>query len=263
MVQLKFPAFSGGGRDIAFLACAAEFDPRKAFNIVLFFHGFDRPLDQQVVIHALADQVIQSERNCVLVCPRTAINRATEANPGAFADQNHFSGFLEELPAHIKALIGAQSLDLSDLAARVRRARLVIGTFSAGHRIASTVMLHPLVRDRLAVLAFFNSLYQSNAYYQNPGLILKTGALVGVHRASYDQGADELNNHKELIDKLASLHVTPSTSINSVHQLKPGMAIMESVNIDDHWQIVSHGGMLAKILSKVDVTAGGQSVAAS
>ena len=253
-VQLGFPAFSGGGRDIAFLACAAEFDPRKPFNIVLFFHGFERSLDQQVVAHALAQQVVECRQNYVLVCPRTAVDAATEKNPGKFADQNHFSGFLGELPDHIKTLVKDESLDVTGLADRAGQARLVIANFSAGHRVASTVMSHPLVRHRLAALAFFDSLYQSNAYYQDPGAVLKTGALVGVHRAVYDQiGDDERDNHKELIAKLVGLHVTPSTSIDAVDRLRPGIAVMESVNIDSHWQIVSNGGRLAKVLAKVDV----------
>ncbi len=261
-VQLKFPAFSGGGRDVAFLACATDFDPRKPFSIALFFHGFERPLDQQIVAHALADQVVECRQNCVLVCPCTAVNAATEKNPGAFVDQNHLAGFLGELPDHIKAAVGDENLDVADLAARAGRARLVIANFSAGHRVASTVMSHPLVRNRLAALAFFDSLYRSNAYYQNPGAVLKTGALVGVHRAVYDQiGDDERGNHKELIARLAALHVTPSTSIDAVDRLRPGIAVMESVNIGDHWQIVSNGRRLAKVLAKVDVKADDQGAA--
>ena len=74
-VQLENPAFAGGGRDIAFLTCGSDFDARKPFNIVLFFHGFDRALDKQVAAHALPEQVVESRRNCVLVCPRTAIDK--------------------------------------------------------------------------------------------------------------------------------------------------------------------------------------------
>jgi len=255
-VQLKHPAFSGAGRDVAVLTCAADFDARKPFNIVLFFHGFDHPLDKQIVEHALPAQVVESRRNCVLVCPRTAINRQAEANPGAFGDADVFSGFIDELPGHIKCLLGDQTLDPDALGERADRASLIIATFSAGHRSASRAMSHPLVRDRLAVLAFFDSLYRSNAYFNDPGAVLKKGALVGVHRAAYDSsGPDERNNHRDLTAKLASLHAVPATSVDSVPLLKPGVAVMESVDIGDHWQIVANGSRLAKILSKVEVPA--------
>ena len=268
-VQLKFPAFSGGGRDIAFLACPPDFDAKGPFTIVLFFHGFDRPLDKQVADHALANQVVESLRNCVLICPRTAVLRppppppppGSEINPGAFGNPDRFSGFLEELPGHIKTLVGDDTLDINALATRAASARMIIATFSAGHRVASTVMSHPKVRDRLAALAFFDSLYRSNAYFQNPQAVLKTGALVGVHRAVYDQlGADEANNHKTLRDKLVALGVTPSSSIEAVPQLDPGAAVLESVDIDDHFQIVANGSRLAKVIARVKEAVGAEPV---
>ena len=149
--------------------------------------------------------------------------------------------------------MGDESLDLDALADRADRARLVIATFSAGHRVASKVMSHPFVRDRLAVLAFFDSLYRSNAYYKDPGAVLKKGALVGVHRKIYDEiGADERNNHTVLTEKLVTLGAAPKTSVAAVGMLKPGTAVMESVDIRDHWQIVRNETRLAKILAKVE-----------
>lgn len=261
-VELKFPAFSGDDKRLAILVCADDFNPRKAFNIVLFFHGFDLPLDKQVTRHALAEQVVKCRQNCVIVCPRTAISRTAEHNPGAFGDEGYFSKFLGELPTHIKDLVGDSSLDIADLTAMAARARLVVATFSAGHRVASAVLSYSSVRERLAALAFFDSLYESDFYYQHPDFILNAGALVGVYRTIYDQGADERDNHKELIARLTSLHAAPSPSIDAVEALHPGVAIMESVDIGDHWQIVSNSNRLAQILTKIKVEALDEAVSA-
>src|SRR5258708_19097105 len=262
MVQLKFPAFPVDGKRLAFVACADDFKPQEPFNIVLFFHGFDLPLEMQVIRHELAKQVVECQQNCVIICPRTAIDRTCEHNPGAFGDESYFSAFLGELPTLIKDLVGDSSLDTTDLTAKSASARLVVATFSAGHRVASAVSSYASVRKRLAALAFFYSLYESDFYYQHSDFILNPGALVGVYRTIYDEGAYEHDNHKQLIANLTKLHAAPAPSIAAVEALHRGVSIMESVDIGDHWKIVSNGHRLARILSMITIEDSNQSMGA-
>ena len=250
-VQLKHPAFSGDGMDEAYRACSDGFDPDKPFNIALFFHGFDRLPEEQIERHGLVEQVTACGQNTVLVCPRTAVERTGDRNPGAFADADHFAGFLDELPGHIITLANHRDLDHAALGKRAASARLVLAAFSAGHSVASAVLGHPVVRDRVAALAFFDGLYRGDAYYERPDIVLKSGALVGVHGAGYHRAVGG-DHHGELAAKLGALGVVPAVSLDDVGELQPGTAVLECVDIDDHWQIVAEGGRLGRILSKVE-----------
>jgi hypothetical protein len=251
-VRLKYPAFPGEGKDEAYLACSDGFDPGKPFNIALFFHGFDRSPEQQIERHALVEQMASCRRNTVLVCPRTAVDRTGARNPGAFGDAGHFAGFLGELPEHVATLVEDCDLDRAALVRHAANARLVLAAFSAGHGVASAVLSHPAVGDRLAALAFFDALYRGDDYYKSPDIVLRSGALVGIHGAGYHRAVGG-DHHGELAAKLAALGVATAPSLDDVEELQPGTAILECIDVDDHWQVVAEGGRLGRILSKVDV----------
>ena len=134
---IEFPALNEAGKDVAYFTVPAAFDPQKPFFLVIFFHGFDEPFAEQIERLALASQVASSGANCILVCPRTAIDRATETNPGKLGDEDYFEKFLGALPPHVEKRLAGQGVDTTGFLERAAAAPLVVATFSAGHRLAS------------------------------------------------------------------------------------------------------------------------------
>ncbi len=250
---IEFPALNEAGKDVAYFTVPAAFDPQKPFFLVIFFHGFDEPFAEQIERLALASQVASSGANCILVCPRTAIDRATETNPGKLGDEDYFEKFLGALPPHVEKRLAGQGVDTTGFLERAAAAPLVVATFSAGHRLASCAVSYEAVLERLAACVFFDSLYRSDCYYISPKSVLEAGALVGVHRKIYDRGTpDELNNHANLSASLVKIGHSPLPSIDAAATLHAGVAVMESVDIADHWRIVADSSRLAAILRKVD-----------
>ncbi len=247
-VKLRHPVLRGDGKDAAYLTCHPEFDPGCAFFVAIFFHGFEKPLELQVAKHALADQVAGAKRNCLLVCPRSSLNDGSGDNPGLFAQDAQLNGFLEELPEHICAL--APAAEPSAVKASAAAAPLVVATFSGGHSLASRMLLHERSRRRVECCALFDSLYGSDQYFKNPMTVLRTAALVAVHRDDYDSnpGTYEYNKHKDLQVRLGDSEF--ASSLDKVERLGAGVAVLESVSNTGHWDIVSKGSPLAKILSK-------------
>jgi hypothetical protein len=255
-VTLKHPAFVGHGTDIAFLTCAANFDPRRPFFIVLFFHGFRKPIDEQVERHDLANQVARARRNCVLICPRISLNDGSGNNPGSFRDAEQVASFLDELPGHIIEL--TDHGDLAAVQTMAAKAPLVLATFSGGHSMASQMLLHDVSNARTECCAFFDSLYGSDRYFRQPEEVLKNAALVGIHRAAYDgkPGSDECNKHKDLGVHLAARHVVIATSLDQIERLRAGVAVLQSVDEACHWNIVSSGSPLQQVLTRFTAKAG-------
>lgn len=249
-VTLKYPAFVGHGTDIAFLTCADDFDPCRPFFIVLFFHGFRKPIDEQVARHDLANQVVRARRNCVLICPRISLNDGFGNNPGLFRDEAQVAGFLGELPGHIIEL--ADHGDLAAVETMAAKAPLVLATFSGGHSMASQMLLHDVSNARTECCVFFDSLYGSDRYFRKPEEVLKNAALVGIHRAAYDRkpGSHEYNKHKDLGDRLAAHHVMIATSLDQIERLHAGVAVLQSVGEACHWDIVSSGSPLQRVLTR-------------
>ncbi|MCW5736399.1 MAG: hypothetical protein KIS73_19885 [Enhydrobacter sp.] len=249
-VTLAHPAFTGPDRDIAFLTCAPTFDPGGPFFIVLFFHGFVKPLDEQVVRHDLANQVARSGRNCVLVCPRISLNDGTGNNPGKFKQENQVEGFLDELAEHITTLKGHGGLHA--VRAMAAKAPLLLATFSGGHSMASQFLIHDVSNARTECCAFFDSLYGSDLYFREPREVLKTAGLAGIHRTDYDKtpGSHEFNRHKDLKKALVTAHVEVATSLDDVTELRAGVAVLQAVAGVGHWDIVSRGSPLQHVLSK-------------
>jgi hypothetical protein len=250
---IEFPALTGEGRDVAYFTVSPDFNPQSRFFIVIFFHGFDKPFAEQIERLALASQVAASGANCLLVCPRTAIDRATESNPGKLGNEDYFEEFLDSLPPHVEKRLAAEGIDTAGFLERAAAAPLVVATFSAGHRLASCAVSYKAVLDRLAACVFFDSLYRSDYYFTSPKFVLEAGALIGVHRKIYDQaGPDERDNHTDLSATLVKIGHSPQASIGAAATLRAGVAVMESVDIADHWQIVADASRLGAILAKVD-----------
>lgn len=247
-VELKHPVLRGEGKNVAYLTCPPEFDPNCAFFIVLFFHGFEKPLEIQVAKHALAAQVAGAKRNCLLVCPRSSLGDRSGDNPGLFARDAQVSGFLEELPEHIGALAPAVAPAIVE--ARAAAAPLVVATFSGGHSLASRMLVHEGARRRVECCAFFDSLYGSDEYFRNPLAVLRTAALVAIHRDDYDStpGTYEHDKHKDLQRSLGGRGF--ASSLDRVERLGAGVAVLQSVGNTGHWSIVSKGSPLEKILAK-------------
>jgi len=241
------------GRRAAVIA-SRSFRTDLDFATVLFFHGFDRELETQVVDHQLAEQLATSRRNLVLIAPRLAVDRATESNPGKLGTAEGFNAFLQEAAVVTRKAMTNNGISVDPgFESAFASAPLFLTCFSAGHAVASAALNIASVRQRCLGLAFFDSLYQSNSYYQNPNLVLANGGLIGVFRKIYDKlGPYEANNHAELTTTLKKQGVIPEQRIEAVSAIRRGTCILESVAITDHWAIVRHSGRLGQILSRIE-----------
>jgi len=164
--------------------------------------------------------------------------------------------FLGELPEHIVQLTDYHDLPVVQVMAA--RAPLVLATFSGGHSMASQMLLHDMSNTRTECCAFFDSLYRDDRCFRQPKKVLKNAALVGFHRAEYGKklGSDEYNKYEDLDDRLVSHQVAVATSLDDVKRLRAGIAVLQSVHGIGHWDIVSSGSPLQRVLTKFIATDG-------
>jgi hypothetical protein len=116
------------GDDRVLFHLPPAFDARRAFSLLVFFHGHRSELRRTLIAELeLTRQVDESGRNLVLIAPQLALD-AADSHPGKLATPGGFGRFLDEAAGVLADAVGG--LDR----AAVARAPIVLAAFSGGYR---------------------------------------------------------------------------------------------------------------------------------
>jgi hypothetical protein len=193
----------------------ANFDPGRPATLVVFFHGNEATLAEDVVERQrIATQLYESGLNAVLVAPQFAVD-ALDSSAGRFWQAGAFAAYLREAANQLAAVAGEPAL-----AAAFRRMPVVLVAYSGGYLPAAYSMSVGGAGARLCGVALFDAVYGEEPMFAN-WVARKPGA--GFFFSAYSESAEggnetlqqELDNRRVAYARTSRPRVTPS-SVNFV-----------------------------------------------
>lgn len=125
------------------------FRPDKPLDLVVHIHGWWNNVDSVFVQFRLAEQLVNSGKNAVLVVPQGPKN-APDSFGGRLEEQNAFRRFVENIgdALYARRLIAAPTVR-----------RIVLSGHSGAYRMMSFILLRSGVTDRISEVYTFDALY--------------------------------------------------------------------------------------------------------
>jgi hypothetical protein len=105
----------------------SQFNPRKPFAYVVFFHGNRTEVRQFTKDYRLDEQMERSGRNAILVLPQLAKN-AADSTPGKFSNKDAFRAFMLEVAHVLTSRLGKQYQK------QLEQAPIIFVAFSGGYK---------------------------------------------------------------------------------------------------------------------------------
>lgn len=164
----------------------AGFDPARPATLVVFFHGNEATLADDVVERQrIAAQVYDSGLNAVLVAPQFAID-ALDSSAGRFWQAGAFGAYLREAANALAAVAGDPTL-----ASAFRRMPVVLAAYSGGYLPAAYSASVGGAGARLCGLALFDAVYGEEPMFAS-WIARKPGA--GFFFSAYSESAESGND---------------------------------------------------------------------
>ena len=164
----------------------AAFDPGRPATLVVFFHGNEATLAEDVIgRQRIAGQVAGSGLNAVLVAPQFAID-ALDSSAGRFWQPGAFGAYLREAANMLAALVGD-----AGLASVFRRMPVVLVAYSGGYLPAAYSVSVGGAGSRLCGLALFDAVYGEELLVAG-WVARKPGA--GFFLSAYSESAESGND---------------------------------------------------------------------
>lgn len=129
-----------------------DFDPRKSFAYILFFHELWTDVLTSVREHELTRQVDISKRNVILVAPQLARN-AADSSPGKFFRENAFQRFMAEAAEVAASRLGWAHKKAFD------SAPILLTAFSGGYKSVAYILDRGGVQERVKGVFLMDALY--------------------------------------------------------------------------------------------------------
>jgi hypothetical protein len=146
-----------------------QFDARRPFDLVVYFHGFWTDISRQHsmphpagapgIWYGLAEQLAASGRNAVLVAPQLP-KSAADGHPGKLRNPGGGAAFLKAVDQVLFERFGATGADA------VSRAKVVVASFSGGYQAAACLIGAATGDpDRVRAILMIDSLYGLEATF--------------------------------------------------------------------------------------------------
>jgi hypothetical protein len=130
-----------------------QFDIRKPFTYIVFFHGNRTEIRQFLKDYRLDEQMNKSMKNAILILPQLARN-ASDSSPGRFAVKNVFRSFMLEVAQVLTSKFG------KNYQKRFEQAPIVLVAFSGGYKPLACTLDRGGVGSRIKGVFLMDALYE-------------------------------------------------------------------------------------------------------
>lgn len=135
-------------------AMSPDFIGRRNGVLVVFLHGNQATLERDVLERQqVAAQLFSAGINAFLLAPQFAVD-ALDSSPGNFAQKNYFTYFIKEA-----ATYAGRWQDSQLLAYQLKRAPIIIVSYSGGYLAAANILKNGGASDRIKGVILLDSLY--------------------------------------------------------------------------------------------------------
>jgi hypothetical protein len=130
-----------------------QFNPKKPFAYVVFFHGNRTEVRQFVKDYRLDEQVNGSGKNVILVLPQLARN-AADSSPGKFSRKGVFGNFMQEAAKVLARKVGRK------YQGQFERAPILLAAFSGGYKPLACALDRGGADSRIKGVLLMDALYE-------------------------------------------------------------------------------------------------------
>jgi len=131
----------------------SQFNPKKPFTYVVFFHGNRTEVQQFMKDYRLAEQIASSRKNVILVLPQLAKN-AADSSPGKFSKTNVFKAFMLEVAHVLTSKLGKKYLK------QLEQAPIILAAFSGGYKPLACSLDRGGADSRIKGVLLLDALYE-------------------------------------------------------------------------------------------------------
>ncbi len=161
----------------------AGFDPERPATMVVFFHGNDATLEDDVLARQrVAAQLQQSGLNAVLAAPQFALD-AFDSSAGRFWRPRVFADWLGEAGDHLAAMLGDPRL-----AARFDRMPVVLVAYSGGYLPAAFALAVGGANARMCGVILLDAVYGEEEAFAGWIAQRHAGFFFSAHSESTERG---------------------------------------------------------------------------
>jgi len=137
-----------------------QFDPRKPFAYVVFFHGNRTEVRQFIKDYRLDEQIDRSGKNVILVLPQLAKN-AADSSPGKFSNRDAFRAFMLEVAQVLTTKLGKQHQK------QLEQAPIILVAFSGGYKPLACTLDRGGTGSRTKGVLLLDALYEDLYIFGN------------------------------------------------------------------------------------------------
>lgn len=169
-----------------------DYKKKNKVDLLIHFHGWGNSVDTCIVKFALDEQLIESEKNILLVVPEGP-KFAPDSFNGKLCDKGGFARFIDELLDSLKA----------DNIIRTKKiSRIILSGHSGGYYVMAHILRYGGYTEYISDVFIFDGLYQYENDYLN-WLLNYKGRLVNI----YTENGGTKDNSLMFMDRCDSLGV--------------------------------------------------------
>jgi hypothetical protein len=138
----------------------SQFNPRKPFSYVVFFHGNRTEVRHFFKDYLLDEQTERSGKNVILVLPQLAKN-AADSSPGKFSKRDAFRVFMFEVAQVLTSRLGKQ------YRRQLEQASIILVAFSGGYKPLACTLDRGGTDSRTTGVMLLDALYDDLYIFGN------------------------------------------------------------------------------------------------
>ena len=174
------------------LVIPLDYKKKNTVDLLIHFHGWGNSVDTCIKKFALDEQLIESEKNILLIVPEGP-KFAPDSFNGKLCDEGGFKRFIDELLDSLKA----------DNIIRTKKiGRIILSGHSGGYYVMAHILRYGGYTEYISDVFIFDGLYWYENYYLN-WLLNYKGRLVNI----YTQNGGTFDNTESFMAKCDSVSI--------------------------------------------------------
>ncbi|MDB6026871.1 MAG: hypothetical protein JWM68_3094 [Verrucomicrobiales bacterium] len=144
-----FPADKHYSNSTVAIFIPKGFKPQKKTDFIVHFHGWGGDVTNVFRIYKVAEQLVESRRNAILVVPQGPF-QASDSFDGKLEDENGFKRFMADVMVTLKER-GVSKAD--------KIGKIVLSGHSGGYQVMSSIVAQGGLSDQVKEVWLFDALY--------------------------------------------------------------------------------------------------------
>ncbi len=180
------------------------FDAKRKTDYIVHFHGWDNDVTNVFNFYKLAEQLVESRRNAILIVPQGPWH-ASDSFGGKLEDAGGFMRFMTDIASMLKE---------RGITSSEQVGKIILSGHSGGYHVISSIVVQGGLEKKVQEVWLFDALYGQTPKYMQwfdnyHGKILNIYTLNGGTKAESEQLMADLKKQKTRFVSKTEAQITP------------------------------------------------------